>query len=269
MRKIVDSVAEFPGTTIIHQKIPSHEVGRHVHAEHEFFLPLQGEITIQSDTGIVKAGPGRMLYVPPDIDHSFSSTAQGSGERIIWLIDKKLWQKHTDRPFEPTSLPSNSLVKELLFFLLIHQNVEGAKYFVSALVASLVESLNGATLQRQRIFSEHIDGKVQDARIKRALQMMDESEMALTEIAEKSGLSGRNFTRLFLQEVGVSPKDYLILKRIEKAKHLLKETRMTVTDISFEVGYNSLSKFIAMFKKIEGILPSDYRASFVANRGQD
>jgi AraC-like DNA-binding protein len=261
MKKIRDTVAEFPGTTIIHQKIPSHEVGRHTHAEHEFFLPLQGEIAIQYESTEVKAGPGRMLYVPPDLDHSFSATAQGSGERLIWLIDQKLWKKHAQTHFEVTSMPSNSLVKELLFFLLIHQKVDGAKYFVSALVESLVESLNSAHIHRSQIFAEHIDGKVADLRIKKCLQAIDENlaEVSLTEVAQSCGLSARNFTRLFSQEVGLSPKDYVILRRVEKAKQLLKETRMTVTDISMEVGYNSLSKFIAMFKKIEGLLPSDYR----------
>lgn len=263
MKKIIDTVAEFPGTTIIHQKIPSHEVGRHTHAEHEFFLPLQGEITIQANGCEVKAGPGRMLYAPPHLDHSFSSTAQGSGERIIWLIEEKLWKKHAESEFKATSLPSNSLVKELLFFLLIHQKVEGAKYFIAALVESLVESLNSAHIHRGKIFADHLDGKVNDPRIKKCLEMMDSNlaEISLAQVAESCGLSPRNLTRLFLQEVGLSPKDYMILRKIEMAKRLLKETRMTVTEISLEVGYNSLSKFIAMFKQVEGILPSDFRSS--------
>jgi AraC family transcriptional regulator len=85
------------------------------------------------------------------------------------------------------------------------------------------------------------------------------SAMSLPEIAQQSGLSARNLNRLFLQEVGITPKDYLILRRVEKAKQLLRETKLTVTDISLEVGYNSLSKFIDTFKKNEGILPSDFR----------
>src|SRR5262249_23628964 len=117
-KQAMDIIAEFPGLTIIHQKIPSHEVGRHEHAEHEFFLPLQGEITIETEGVVTKAGPGRMLYVPPNIDHSFSSAAQGSGERLIWLIDERLWKAHGAARFGITALASNSLVKELLFFLL-------------------------------------------------------------------------------------------------------------------------------------------------------
>src|SRR5690606_26148176 len=98
---------------------------RHSHDEHEFFLPLQGEITIQHQENIVKAGPGRMLYVPPKLDHSFSSTAQGSGERVIVLISDSLWKKVNrslgNRKFQPLSFKSSGLAKELLFYLLIEK----------------------------------------------------------------------------------------------------------------------------------------------------
>ncbi len=89
MKKTRDILVEFPGLIIVHQKIPGQEVGRHQHPEHEFFMPLQGEITVEFGKEPVKAGPGRMLYVPPILDHCFSSSAQGSGERLIWLVDQK------------------------------------------------------------------------------------------------------------------------------------------------------------------------------------
>jgi AraC-like DNA-binding protein len=259
--KNVDTLVQFPGIAIIHQKIPSHETGRHFHAEHEFFMPLHGDITVQFADLTVKAGPGRILYVPPNLDHSFSSTAQGSGERLIWLIEQRLWKQHTKEKFTATSMPMNSLAKELLFFLLVHQKAQGAKYFISALTESLVESLNSERMKGGPLFSEHLAGKVLDERVKKSMQMIDENlaDLSLAEVARKSGLSSRNFNRLFIKETGLSPKEYLILRRIEKAKRLLKETKMTVTDISLEVGYNSLSKFIGTFKKIEGQLPSDFR----------
>lgn len=256
--KKMDLLAEFPGLVIIHQKIPGHEVGRHQHEEHEFFLPLRGEITVHYGTETVKAGPGHMLYVPPDLDHSFSSSAQGAGERVIWLIDKKTWKKHGLGKISPTAFAANSLVKELLFYLLIHQKAKGTPHFVSALVESLGESLRTA-----KVFSEHISGKVGDARVQKSLALIDTSLSSLTlaEVARESGLSLRNFNRLFLGETGLTPRDYVILRRVERAKSLLKESRLTVTDIALEVGYQSLSKFIATFKRVTGRLPSDFRAS--------
>jgi AraC-like DNA-binding protein len=260
-KQTTDIIAQFPGIAIIHQKIPAHEVGRHSHDEHEFFLPLQGEISVRYENKTVKAGPGRMLYVPPELDHSFSSTSQGSGERLIWIIDQKLWNKHSSEKFEATSLAGNSMAKEILFYLLVHQKIEGAKYFVSALVESLLESIKAEQMNTSSLFIDHLGGKVTDARIRSSLRFLDEkmAEVSIPKVAKESGLSQRNFSRLFAQETGLSPKNYLILRRVEKAKRLLSTTPLTVTDISFEVGYNSLSKFIETFRRIVGVLPSDYR----------
>lgn len=263
MSKVRDLLAEFPGMTVIHQKLPGREVGRHQHPEHEFFLPLQGEISVSYEGETVKARPGKMLYVPPHLDHSFTSSAQGSGERVIWLIDQKTWRKQVAGEFLPCSFPINSLAKELIFYLLIHQKTKGTPSFISALIESLGESLAGAQLERKKVFSDHLSGRVTDERILRSMKIIEEemAEMTLGEIAKRSGLSQRNFNRLFLKETGLGPKDYLFLRRMEKANRLLLETSLTVTDISLEVGYHSLSKFIAAFKRTQGILPSDYRSA--------
>lgn len=261
MSKNFDIIVEFPGLTVVHQKIPAREVDQHQHSLHEFFLPLQGEITVEYSGHKIKAGPGHILYVPPNVEHKFSSSAKGSGERVIWLIDEKVWKMHIKENFNACIISMNSLVKELIFYLLIHPDLRGIKYFISVLVESLGESLLSAELNSRKMKLDHMAGKVVDPRIIKSIEII-ESEFntsSLKEVSEKSGLSSRNFNRLFLQEVGIAPKDYLILCRINKAKDLIKNTRLTITDISLEVGYGSLSKFIAVFKKHEGVLPSDFR----------
>ncbi len=262
MGRTQDIVAEFPGIVIFHQKIPGYEVGRHQHAEHEFFLPLQGEIAVRYDSEVVSAGPGRMLYVPPGLEHSFSSASRGAGERLMWLISPETWRRHVRQVYQPSSFPINTLAKELAFHMLLHRQLQGAKYFLSALIEALGESLQSSGLERKKLASVHLSGKVTDVRIKRSMELIAEQSgsISLAAVPKESGLSSRNFSRLFLKETGLTPKDYLILCRIEKAKELLRTTKMTVTDISLEAGYASLSKFIQMFKKTTGTLPSDYRA---------
>lgn len=96
--KFKDIIVHFPGVMIIHQKIPSHEVGRHTHDEHEFFLPLQGEIKVEHNHKFFKAGPGRMLYVPPKIGHRFSSsnevTTKYSPDHRLLCLQNKLELHH-------------------------------------------------------------------------------------------------------------------------------------------------------------------------------
>lgn len=126
---------------------------------------------------------------------------------------------------------------------------------------SLTESLGVSQTSKRDLISERFEVKARDLRIKKALQLIenDLSKIHLPEIARLSGMSSRNFNRLFLIDCGMNPKEYIILRRIDSAQILLRESNKTITDISLEVGYNSLSKFIGTFKKITGQLPSDYR----------
>jgi transcriptional regulator GlxA family with amidase domain len=108
----------------------------------------------------------------------------------------------------------------------------------------------------------HLDGRTEDSRIKRAIKLIQEKSnqpLSMAELAKNSGVSTRNLNRLFLAELEMTPKQVITLFRIESAKKLLKAGRMSVTDVTFEVGYNSVSQFISTFRKLTGQLPSEYR----------
>lgn len=262
MKKGQDLVAEFPGLFIIHQKIPGREVGRHCHKEHEFFLPLQGEISLQFEDKKITGGPGRMTYAPPDLEHSFSSRAVGEGERVFFLIDKKTWKDNGGKEAIPSVLHACSLVRELIFFLLLHPKSQGVSTFVTTLVQVLSEQLETqGDLARIEGNHVHLIGKVQDQRIRRAMELLQAAaeQPSMPELARQCGLSVRNLNRLFLDEAGMTPKQFGTWIRIEAAKTLLKTTGTTITDIAHEVGYQSLSKFIASFQKQTGQLPSEFR----------
>lgn len=265
MKKGQDLVAEFPGLVIIHQKIPGREVASHSHQEHEFFLPLQGEITLTFADQKISGGPGRMIYAPPHLDHTFLSSASGEGERVIFLIQDKVWKKYGGGEFLPGVRPRSSLVFELIFFLLLNPKSNGVATFISALVNALSDHLQFMErASEQGLQLDHLKGRIQDPRIKKAILALQnlEDQRSMAVLADQSGLSVRNFNRLFLSEVGMTPKKYTTLLRIEKAKVLLTKSMLTITDISIEVGYQSLSKFIATFRRYSGRLPSDYRERF-------
>jgi transcriptional regulator GlxA family with amidase domain len=118
---------------------------------------------------------------------------------------------------------------------------------------------------KQHIELTHLTGKIEDKRILKSLRLLD-SKLGIdsfVSVAEDCGMSLRNFNRLFLKETEMTPKEYVQMKRMEKARLLLTTTKLSITDISFEVGYSSVSKFIEAFKKLEGKLPSDFRSDFI------
>jgi len=84
----------------------------------------------------------------------------------------------------------------------------------------------------------------------------------LSTLAAEAGVSKYHFLRCFADTYGKTPAVYLAERRIERAQDLLRATNLTVTEICFLVGYNSLGSFSAKFRNAVGVSPSEYQASF-------
>jgi AraC-like DNA-binding protein len=80
-------------------------------------------------------------------------------------------------------------------------------------------------------------------------------------IARAAHASPAHFSRSFKRAFGETPHQYLLTRRIERAKHLLCNTSLSVTEISLEVGFQSLGSFSSTFKRIVGSSPRTYRRS--------
>lgn len=78
-------------------------------------------------------------------------------------------------------------------------------------------------------------------------------------VAEAVNLSPSHFSRQFKRYTGYSPYEYIILRRLDKAKYLLTSTQLTVKEIAYHIGYNSEENFIHGFEKNVGISPTLFR----------
>jgi AraC family transcriptional regulator len=81
----------------------------------------------------------------------------------------------------------------------------------------------------------------------------------LAQLAAQAKLSKFHFQRLFKAATGVSPSRYHIDLRINEARRLLRETKMSVIDVALEVGYTDPSHFARLFRRETGLSPSEYR----------
>lgn len=95
-----------------------------------------------------------------------------------------------------------------------------------------------------------------------ALQFMRnnfESDIQISEIAHSLAIDRTYLHRLFKQELGMSPKEYLTEIRIRKAKELLTNTDYPIKTIAQSVGYADPQQFSKVFSQISGFSPSKYR----------
>lgn len=109
--------------------------------------------------------------------------------------------------------------------------------------------------------------KVDDPRIQRAVVLIESrkgngvtSELA----AEMVGLSARQFSRLFRESVGVTPRRYILDTRLRYARFLVENSAMAMTAIAFETGFADCAHFSTAFRARFDVTPREARASRAA-----
>jgi AraC family transcriptional regulator len=83
--------------------------------------------------------------------------------------------------------------------------------------------------------------------------------ISLHDMSRVAYLSAFHFNRVFHQITGLPPNKFISAMRLDEAKRLLLNTHMSITDICFEVGYNSLSTFTRRFTQRVGLGPREFR----------
>ncbi len=100
-------------------------------------------------------------------------------------------------------------------------------------------------------------------RLLRAKDRMDAAsyeDWPVRRLARVSGVSEAHFARSFKLAFGVPPHRYLLTRRIERATALLRDTDLSITDIAFETGWESLGTFGRTFRDVTGESPGAIRA---------
>ena len=83
--------------------------------------------------------------------------------------------------------------------------------------------------------------------------------LSIEYLANRANQSADHFSRLFLENTGVRPLNYIHIKRIERAQFLILSSGLSLSTIAEDTGFDSLSYFNRIFKRITGKTPSNYK----------
>jgi AraC-like DNA-binding protein len=108
-------------------------------------------------------------------------------------------------------------------------------------------------------------GKEADTLVWHSLGLIQRGIPSMDALADHVNLSQRQIERLYQQQVGLSPKFYSRLLRIEAARRALKQPQQSLTDLGIQMGFYDQSHFIREFKAIIGMTPSAYLEHSLAN----
>ena len=84
-------------------------------------------------------------------------------------------------------------------------------------------------------------------------------DLSLAELAEVINISPTYFASLFKQAIEVSPHQYVVQQRVERAKLMLSKTDLAIADIALQVGFSSQSHLNQQFKRLTGMTPKQVR----------
>ena len=101
-------------------------------------------------------------------------------------------------------------------------------------------------------------------KLRRALEFISDrleqqQGIPLEVVAQEVGMSRYHFSRVFKESMGLSPINYIVRQRIERAKKLLAETDLPIADIALQAGFSGQSHFTTFFSKLVGLTPRSFR----------
>jgi AraC-like DNA-binding protein len=146
-----------------------------------------------------------------------------------------LFRRAVDVLHEGPAKPARVLAERLLQSILLEMRLRGGK-----------EARESSSMEALRI-------------IMRQIRENPGEPVSVDELARRSGFGVERFSRTFLKLAGVTPKEYCIRARIARAEHLLRETDLSVEQISQALGYADVYFFSRQFKQRHGQPPTQWR----------
>jgi AraC family transcriptional regulator len=138
--------------------------------------------------------------------------------------------------------------------------VDSRFYADSMATAMAVHLLRHYSTCKHR-FQEYEDG-LSKQKLRQAVEYIQAhlaENLSLSAIANELGMSQYYFCHLFKRSTGVSPHQYLIRQRVERAKHLLGQRERTILDVATECGFANGSHFAKCFRQYTGMNPQQFR----------
>ncbi len=137
-----------------------------------------------------------------------------------------------------------------------------AESLASVLAVSLLRRHSSLGRSSARKLEHERAGGLPEASLRTALDYVGDNlaeDLTLAEIAREVHMSPYHFSRMFKLSTGLSPHQYVMRQRIERAKALLMNTNLPVSVVAREVGFASPSHFAQQFRRLVGVSPRSFR----------
>ncbi len=228
------------------------------------YCVTNGSAEIWHNKRVFELVPGSLFLVPPNANMQFRCR---NTCRIIWLHFNLFihYQINIFSSYSWTFVNSDTnkmFYKKSMFELLelIDRNDRGSRLRAQGILLELLSSFLVQDADQTNIADiEKLE------KFKAVLNYIDKKyseKLSLKKIARIAGYEKTYFSSLFKKLFSVSPMQYIIRKRVDKAKMLLRNTNNKLSSISEETGFNDAFHLSKTFKRLTGKPPCEFRKSF-------
>lgn len=269
--------AEHPDTTVpelVHigeQWAPNtYRIPRHSHPHWELYLQSAGATRWKAENNTYEVPAGGFFAVAPGITHELCERPAGKHHFFFASLDMLpvlrrqpdlmlFWSQSRIICFadaDPIEPAFRQLIKEV---------AEPSLHRSVALRLCLDYLIVCVSRLAQKVATAKSFTGMHPAvlRAKAYLETHYGEHCRLAELAQVAGLSPTHFSELFTRQVGLPPHQYLLRVRITRARELLRNSDINITELAQELGFNSSQHFALWFKRMTGTPASAYRRTLV------
>lgn len=227
----------------------SPDTDNHQHDYHQLVLPIAGQLDIAVGNQSGRVNTDQAAIISAGEEHKFSGSADNCF--VVADIPNILAPELEQLPAFIHLSPSLNQYVCFLHQQLQEYNSDSSQRQMLLLLIQLLQEQCGKTLKLDR-------------RISTAQSYLDNhfnTEISISKLATIANLSSRQLSELFRKQLGMTPHQYLIERRMQHAWQLLERESLSIQQVADAVGYTSLSAFSDRFRKHFDIPPSYFRRS--------
>ena len=272
---IFERTVEWEGVKIGHYRVEPGRMPDRIHKTNLVFVPLSGSITIEGksegpltsrrrtvgDISVTPAGIRYGAHWDEELEHVSVFMAEDFLERATVDFDA-----NRNAKIVLACGPQDALVRSIALALAseLDSDMPTGKIYAESLVNTLAVHLL-RHYSTDSLVPDLQFGGLQAHKMRRVAEFIEanlERDLTLAEIAEEADLSLYHFARAFKQTMGLTPIQFLMQQRIERAKRLLADSELPLSDIALTVGFKNQSHFTTLFRKFTEMTPKAWRNSY-------
>jgi len=260
------------GFAVIRHRLPAFEVPERPLTRHRVQIQLGRPIKLEAiqNGRLLKERfhNGDLIYTPPEA--RYGARWEEEREFIIILLEPSFVERATHGLITENRIDT---VPQFRFRDPLIEGIGRALYAElesdSSLGRLYAESLaNVLAVHLLRHYSapghtiRDAGGELPKIKLRYAIEFINDNlgrNISLAEIAANVEMSPFHFARMFKRSTGLAPHQYVLEQRIDRAKTLLSETALSLTEIAYRVGFASQSHFTAVFRRLTSTTPEAYR----------